>query len=178
MKLAAQAKEYSYSLKSYQNYKRLPGEWFSTPNHLSYVADDMSDFDQTIRELEPEQVFWAEEGDLYRAKVRLCGAFSVGDLGSVEWLDVREPTQAQLARRATGVRSLTFILGSLLGASDILKAKRVTHEPFFGNNRGRIVVPFGRAGESFELANQPFEEIVRLQVEAKDLRALPPSRAA
>lgn len=168
----AQAAAYAQAIESFCTEHELPSEWFAQPDHLAIKCKDAADFDATIEVWLPQaaEFSYVELNGRRLATALLLEPITVGNLGSVEWLEIMEPRPEKVGADTVGIDHMEFAFADFETAREVLDEKDIDFEDQQNPNHSWLSILAN--GHEFKLNDRVLADIVEEELSSGEAIAL------
>lgn len=123
----ARVAAYAEALEDFRVHYELPDEWFDRPDHLAIKCKDSADFEVAIEQWLPKsaELSYVHLNGRRLATALLLEPIAVGNLGTVEWLEIMEPRPEKVGLDPVGIDHMEFEFADFESAQEVLGEKGV-----------------------------------------------------
>lgn len=179
MDLPTETGNFAYRLDWYKTLSRVPTEWFERPDSVEVIAEDVSDFEHLVKNPEKEKIVQEQtEDERFLVAAKVAGTLRIERLGSVEWIEIEEPSEMEQITGMTGVKNVNFYYNDFEKARAILGIRGILYELFDFDDHYQLRVIFDREGNSFGLNNRPMTSLVDERIKKQKAKLLNPNQKA
>lgn len=166
--------QYAELLQGFIEKYELPDNWFKTPDHLAIKCADSLDFDYTLQELlaDASQVSQIEMDKRRLATLNLTSKIQIGELGSVEWLEIMEPRPENVGKDVVGLEHLEYYYPDFDEIREILEKYHIDFTEQSNSGLSWISIVLNKEGQELKLNNKLLANIVDEQLENGEARLI------
>lgn len=159
--------DYAKSLEDFIGSHELPEKWFKRPDHIAIKCADGLDYEYRLQELSPDssQSSQIEMDGRRLATLHLITNQAVGNLGSVEWLEVMEPRPEKVGKGIVGLEHMEFYFPDFKEVTETLVDKNLEFELEENPGHRWVNIVINASGQELKLNDRLLADIVEEELE-------------
>jgi len=155
---------YAEAIETFRLEYELPNEWFARPDHVAIKCADSTDYDSMVGEWLPSAThcYYVHLNNRRLGTAKLLSPIAIGNLGTVQWLEIMEPRPEKVGIDPVGVDHMEFDFVGFNAAEEILNAKGVSYERQKNPNQEWLSIM--AHGHEFKLSSKPLDDIIAAEL--------------
>ncbi len=173
-----EVRDYAKTLTKFVIRHRLPPKWFAMPDHLATKASDRQDFEARVHGWRGlvlgREILGIDKQGRTLASAQLETPISVGEFGSVKWIEIMEPRPEKVGQDVVGLEHMEFYYPHFFEIRMVLNDGGVDFTEENNSEDGKqghawINIVLNEAGQELKLNDRPLAKIVAAERKAHEL---------
>lgn len=159
--------QYAKDLQDFIDRYELPAKWFKTPDHIAIKGADGLEYDYIVQDLlaDAQQASEVNMDGRRLAAFQLISRVPVGELGSVNWLEIMEPRPEKVGKDIVGLEHMEFYYPEFDEVKSVLNKHKIPFVMESNPGHAWINIVLNNQGQELKINDRLLADAVNQELE-------------